>query len=176
MFRYFDFKVIFFIFANIVFAHILSEINSEVAPYIYFAVPALYIVPSALFLNFIPMLFTVAFTAFFVEASTPLRAGSTATIWLLASFVVHGMRFRFRTLDWFSLSALYVGLNFVILFLYCVFFPKQADSFSTYVVRTASDALCSSVLLMLIGRFSLSIPIALANFCGVNLSISEDKQ
>ena len=80
MFRYIDIKPIFFIFANIVFAHILSEINSEVAPYIFFAVPALFIVPSALFLNFLPMLFSVAFTAFFLEASTPVRAGEDGAI------------------------------------------------------------------------------------------------
>ena len=176
MFRFFDFKVIFFIIANIAFAYLLSEINTEIAPYIYFVVPALYIIPASLFLNFLPMLFTIAFTAFFVEATTPIRAGAVSAIWLIAGFVIHGIRFRFRTLDWFSVSALFVGVNFSVLFVYFIFFPKQADSLSTYIVRTATDALCSSALLMLIGRFSLSIPLALANLFRINLSISEDKQ
>lgn len=175
MFKYIDFKPIFFIFANIVFAHILSEVNSEVAPYIYFAVPALYIVPSALLLNFLPMLFTVAFTAFFIEASTPVRAGVTVAMWLFMAFVVHGIRFKFVTLDWLSLSALYVGVNFVLLFLYFVFFPKQTGSVGDYIVRVATDALCSSILLIIVGKFCITIPISLANLCGINLSIRNNQ-
>jgi hypothetical protein len=175
MLKYIDLKPIFFIFANIIFAHILSELNSEVAPHIYFVVPALFIVPSALLLNFLPMLFSVAFTAFFFEASTPVRAGSTVAMWLFVAYIVHTIRHRFIVLDWFSLSALYILANFALLLLYFIFFPKQADSVGTYIVRTATDTLCSSALLMLVGKFCITIPILLANLCGMELSIREEK-
>ncbi len=174
MLRYLDIKVVFFLFSNIAFSYMVSVVNGEIAPYAYFILPALYIVPAALFLNFLPMMFVVLFTAFYMEASTPIRAGLTAGIWLIAAFCAHSMRFRFRACDRFSITALFVLLNIIILFFYALLFPVDADSIFSYICRLSGDAIFSSLLLMLLAKFSISIPLALANIFGLNLSITED--
>ncbi len=176
MFRYLDFKAFFFLFSNIAFFYIISVLNGEISPYFYLAIPAVYIIPSALFLDFLPMVFVVVFSAFFVESTTPLRTGIIPVLWLVVAFFVYGARFRFRGRDKFSIAMLFVIVNVIILFFYSLFFPTDSKSLFAYVVRVSADVLLSSSILLLIANFSLSIPLALANIFGFDLSINDSNK
>ena len=93
---FFDLRIYIILFVNVCLAYVLSAVNSELAPQLYVAMPAAFIISAALFLDFIPMLAVVAFSAFLCEATTGIRAGLTAALWMAAAGAVHSIRFRFR--------------------------------------------------------------------------------
>lgn len=115
---------------NAAYLFVLSTLNSELAPSAYLVLPALFIIPAALYLDFLPMLAVVGVSAFLCSSTTGVRAGLTAALWLSAAFAVHGMRFRFRSGDWFSITALVEITNIILVFFYALFFPRDVGDFS----------------------------------------------
>ena len=176
MFRYFKIEPFFFIVSNIGFMCAVSALNGEISPYACVFVPALYIVPAALFLDFAPMLFAVAVSAFFFEASTPVRAGSTAALWLAAAAAVHAVRFRFRMCGRFSIAALFIAANALITLACALFYARGAECFSDYISRVGSDLLASSLALLVLGRLPIAAPLSMANVFGLDMSINEDER
>ena len=176
MFRYFKIEPFFFIVSNIGFMCAVSALNGEISPCACVFVPALYIVPSALFLDFAPMLFAVAVSAFFFEATTPVRAGSTAALWLVAAAAVHAGRFRFRMCGRIAVISLFIAANVLITLVCALFYMRGIECFSDYFSRVASDLVVSSVALIVLGRFPIAVPISMANIFGLDMSINEDEK
>lgn len=156
---------------NAAFLFVLSAINSELAPSAYLVLPVLFIIPAALYLDFIPMLVVVAASAFLCSSTTGVRAGLTAALWLSAAFAVHGMRFRFRSGDWFSITVLLEITNIILVFFYALLFPRDVGAFFEYASRVSADALLSAAVLLLVGKFCAVLPVSLANFFGIEMAI-----
>lgn len=156
---------------NAAYLFVLSTLNSELAPSAYLVLPALFIIPAALYLDFLPMLAVVGVSAFLCSSTTGVRAGLTAALWLSAAFAVHGMRFRFRSGDWFSITALVEITNIILVFFYALFFPRDVGGFFEYASRVSADALLSAAVLLFAGKFCAVLPVSLANFWGIEMSI-----
>ena len=162
------------LFLNAAYIYVLSAVNTELAPAAYLLLPAVLIIPAALFLKFVPMLAVVAFSAFLSDASTPVRPGLNAALWMVSAFAVHGMRFRFLARDWFSVTVLAEILNIILFFFYALFFYGGSRSIADYAARISTDALASALALALVAKFCVSLPVSVANILGVEMSISED--
>lgn len=168
----FDLRIYIVLLVNVCLVYVLSAVNSELAPVLYISVPAIFIVSAALFLDFLPMLAVVAVSAFLCEATTGVRAGLTAAMWMAAAAAVHSMRFRFRACDWFSITGLTEVLNIILLFFYSIFFYSGSSGFFEYVARVSADAFVSAVSLLFAGRFAVLLPVSIANISGRQMSIN----
>lgn len=174
MFRRFDIRIFLILFLNAAYVYMLSVLNTEIAPAAYIVLPAIFIIPAALFLNFVQMLAAVVFSALLCEATTPLWPGATVVLWIIGAFAVHSMRFRFRACDWLSLTTLAEILNIIIVFFYALFFFREAENLFEYAVRVSTDALVSASVLLFAGKFSVSLAVSAANIFGMKMSISEE--
>ena len=81
------------------------------------------------------------------------------------------MRFRFRSGDWFSITALVEITNIILGFFYALFFPRDVGGFFEYASRVSADALLSAAVLLFAGKFCAVLPVSLANFLGIEMSI-----
>ena len=172
---FFDLRIYIVLLVNVCLVYVLSAVNSELAPVLYISVPAIFIISAALFLEFVPMLAVVAVSAFLCEATTGVRAGLTAALWMVAAYAVHSMRFRFRACDWFSITALAEILNIILLFFYSVFFYAGSSGFFEYAARVSADAFASAVSLLFAGWFVVLLPVSIANISGRQMSINGEE-
>ena len=56
MFRRFDIRIFLILFLNAAYVYMLSVLNTEIAPAAYVVLPAIFIIPAALFLNIVQMI------------------------------------------------------------------------------------------------------------------------
>lgn len=173
MFKTFDIRIPFFLALNLVYVHMISTVNSELAPYACLMLPAVFIVAPSLFLGFGGMLFVVGVTAFFVEATTPVRTGMTAFVWLVAAFWLHGWRFRFKTLDNLSILGISQAANLAIILVFAVFMKGDGAGFVQYVSRLGSDILLSAAVLALCAKFTVVLPVSIMGVMGLDMTVSE---
>lgn len=173
MIKTFDIKIPLILALNLCYVYIISTLNTEISPYVYIMLPAVFIVPSALFLNFLPAMFVVAFSALINEVVMPVRTGLVCALWLSCAYVVHNQRFRFRTLDAFSVISLMLVLNFSILLLYALFLPNGCAGTAEYFYRVAIDVSVSSAVLIAISKFTVTLPADIMRVLGVDISVAE---
>ena len=176
MFRKFDIRIPILLTLNILYIFIISTLNGELAPYAYLMLPAVFILAPALFLEFFGMLFVVGVSAFLVEATTPVRTGMTAALWLAVAFWVHGWRFRLKNLDTMQIIGMAEAVNILIILVFAVFMKSGSTSFSAFFVRLLGDAAISAAVLAVCAKFTVLLPVSVMNFLGLGMSVSgEDK-
>ena len=173
MIKTFDIKIPLILVLNLLYVFILSTLNTEISPYVYVMLPAVFIVPPALFLNFAPAMFVVAFSALINEVVMPVRTGLVCALWLVCAYVVHNQRFRFRNFDTFSIISLMLVLNFCILFLYALLLPNGCAGVAEYFYRVAIDISISSAVLIAVAKFTVSLPADIMRFLGADISVAE---
>ncbi len=173
MFRKFDIRIPFLLALNLLYVFIISTVNSELAPYVCLMLPAVFIVAPALFLGFGGMLFVVGVTAFFAEATTPVRTGMTAFVWLLAAFWIHGWRYRFKTLDSLGVMGVSQAANLVIILVFAVFMKGAGAGFMQYASRLGADMLASAAVLAFCAKFTVSLPVSIMGALGLDITVSE---
>ncbi len=176
MFKRFDILPLVFICVNMGYVFMLSVVNTELSPYFRIFLPSIFIVAPAVYLKFLPAVFVAAFSALIVENSFPLDSGLIPAVWISAAALAHLMRFRFRGMDFLSLTAIMELFNFAILFLYSVLLPSLCRDLQTYLLRVLADMGGSAVVLSFVGAFSIRLPVSLMRFLGRDIYISELKE
>ena len=174
MFKRFDICIILFLLLNASYWLILSVINSCVAPYFYLLLPAIFIVPCAMFLGAISMIFVVVISSFMFALSTPTNPFLVCAVWGSIGFFINAWRFKFRTLDWLSCIMLMQIVNAVILIFYAFILPNACASFADFVKRFSFDFAVSGLVLCLCGNFCVSLPVSIMSFFGVDITLRED--
>ena len=174
MFRRFDICIVLFLLLNACYWVILNALNTIVAPYVYFVLPAIFIVPVAMYMNFSSMVVVILITAFAVASATPANSFFIAIVWLMTAFIVNSWRFKFRALDLFSSITLMQIVNLFVIIFYAFAMPIGTDTFFEYVKRLACDTAFSGVLLCLCSGLCLSVPVSIMSFFGLDITMNED--
>ncbi len=174
MFKRFDICIILFLLLNACYWFILNSVNSMVSPYVYFVLPAIFIVPSAVFMNFPSMVVVCTISAFSVASSMPVNIFAVASVWLAMGFTVNAWRFKFRSLDVFSSITLMQFVNLFIIVFYMMLLPMGAENWVEYFKRVACDYAFSGLLLCFCANFCLSLPVSIMSFFGIDITTTED--
>ena len=174
MFKRFDICIVLFLLLNACYWIVLNALNTFVSPYVYFVLPAIFIVPTAIYMNFSSMLFVMTFTAFAVASSMPVNTFAVCAVWLIIGIFLNSNKAKFRILDWFSSSMLMQLVNVVVLVSYMVLLPMGAVDFYEYIKRIASDAAASGLLLCLCSNLCVSLPVSIMSFFDVDITSMRD--
>lgn len=174
MMKGFD-KKLFVLFAlSLCYIFIIQSLNILACEHGFFIMlPAVFIVPAALFLT--PRsAFLLVFVLGLVESSFyPVKIGLVPLVWLLLTLIVSITAFRFRNIGFLSIVSLMELVNFLAIVAYCIIFPRGSDSFSIYFMRVFSDALMSGVVLAVVGYCVVLLPRSIMYFMGENLNIQD---
>ena len=176
MLKYIDIRAIPFLLVNAAYIFMLDAANTQLAPHAFILLPAIFIVAPALYLSFGGMLFTVAVSALLAEAAYPVRTGLVCAVWILCGFIIHNVRFRFRSMDTLSVIAAMEAVNLFVIAFYAAIFPNDCGNFWYYAMRVGSDALASALVLAAVAKFTVRLPVDIMNFAGFDLSISDEKR
>ncbi len=174
MFKRFDISAVLFLFLNACYWIILNSINSFISPWVYFVLPAIFIVPPAMYMNFPSTVVVVLISAFATASAMSANSFFIAFVWLSIAFVVNSWRFKFRTLDFFSSLTLMQIVNLIVIIFYMLIMPIGSDTFFEYIKRVASDVAFSGVLLSFLSYLSLSVPVSIMSFFGIDITANED--
>ena len=136
--------------------------------------PALFIVPPAMFMNFPSAAVVVAASALAISAGTPANPYAVCVVWLAAAMLVNAWRFKFRSLDAFSGMALMLFANAAVALLCAPAMPMGAENFSQYARRFCCDLAASGMLICACAHFCLSLPVSIMGFFGIDLTMNED--
>lgn len=152
---------------------ILGDILSAVGAYIY--IPAFLIVSSSLFLKFWQAMFMAVFFGFLFEAQTPLDNALTPALFAAASFVVYGLRAKFRSLDSFGITWLTWSVNMSMYLLSVLFiFPIGVSGAWAYFLRVVFDAVFSSLAAALFSAYVVNLNKSVAYLLGVSLNVGDN--
>lgn len=174
MFRRFDICIVLFLALNACYWVVLNALNSLASPFAAFVLPALFIVPAAVYMKAVSAAVVVAFAAFATSCNEPVNSFAVCAVWVGVALVVNAVRFRFRGAGWLSSVALMEIANTAV-FLYCALaFPFGAQSVGAYVERVFSDWAFSGLALVFCARFCMDLPVAIAGFFGVDITVGED--
>lgn len=160
---------------NLSYLMIVSVVNSEISPYVALVLPSIFIIPPALFLRLVPMSIVVSISALLFEAFTDSRDCLICGIWLGFALFVRTIRFRFRSMDKFSLTALFEVINFAVILLYMLFLPKACDGILDYLLRVFTDSLLSAAVLLFIGAYIVALPLSFFKVLKLSEKLSEDE-
>ena len=174
MFKRFDICIILFLLLNASYWLIFSAINSCVSPYVYFLLPAIFVVPCAMFLGTVSMAIVVVISAFMFALPSQSSSFIVCVAWCAIGFLVNTWRFKFRTLDWFSCIMLMQIVNTALLVFYAIVLPNNSASFFDFVRRFSFDFAVSGLSLCLCGNFCVALPVSIMSFFGVDITTSED--
>ncbi len=172
MFKRFDILPWVFICINMVYVFMLSTVNTELAPHFRIFLPAIFLIAPAIYLGFLPAMFVAAFSALIIENSFSARTGLISAIWISAAALAHSLRFRFRGMDFLSITAIMELFNFAILFLYMLILPNSCRDMQSYLLRVVADAGVSAIVLVFAGAFSIRLPVSLMRFFGRDVRIN----
>ena len=140
----------------------MNALNTFVSPYVYFVLPAIFIVPTAIYMNFSSMLFVMTFTF------------AVCAVWLIIGIFLNSNKAKFRILDWFSSSMLMQLVNVVVFVSYMILLPMGAVDFYEYIKRIASDVAASGLLLCLCSNLCMSLPVSIMSFFDVDITSMRD--
>ncbi len=152
----------------------LNAINTFVSPWAYFILPAIFIVPPAMLMNFPSMVVVSLISSFAMSSAMSANPFFIALVWLAIGFVVNSWRFKFRSLDPFASVTLMQIVNLVVIIFYIPAMPVGADSFIEYTKRLACDVAFSGVLLGFCSWLTLAVPLSIMSFFGVDVMPNED--
>ena len=174
MLRRFDITAVLFLALNALYWLILARINNAASPYVYFAVPAVFIVPPAMYLHFAPAAAVVAAAALAVSAGSPASQFAVCAVWIGAAMLVNAWRFKLRGGGALSDIALALLVNFAVCVLCAPLMPFGCENFSEYAARFGADMAASCALLCVCARFCMALPVSIMGFFGVDITMSED--
>ncbi|MBE6413429.1 MAG: hypothetical protein E7035_02610 [Verrucomicrobiaceae bacterium] len=174
MFKRFDICIVLFLVLNACYWFILNALNSAVSPYVYFLLPAIFIVPAAMFMNFSSMVVVCAISACATASAMPINMFAVCAVWLAAGFAINAWRFKFRALDIFSSITVMQFVNMFVFAFYVLLLPVSAENYVEYIKRVACDFAFSGLLLCLCANFCLSLPVCIMSFFGVDIMSTED--
>ena len=174
MIRSFDIRVPIALFFNICWVFVISSINSELAPHAYILLPAILIVPPAALLNFGGSMLVVGLTSLLLEAFIPVRFFLTCAFSLAAALFIHGMRFRLRTLDAFSMTCFMELVNLILILLFALCMKSDICGFYETALRISVDMAASALALLLIGAFSYKLLNSVLNLFEMPMSLGMD--
>ncbi len=168
--RPFDIRIPIVLLLNLAFIFMLYAANSMLAPFsLYLAIPALFLILPASFLNFGACMAIIAVCGFLCEAFTPVRAGLTPALWLLAGLFAHLARRRFRNPSYVFLLAVFETANVFLLVCYAFFFPMGEGDVSEYLSRMAVDAGVSVLALAALVPFTVALGKSAFRLAGIDL-------
>lgn len=174
MIKGFDRKWIVLFALSLIYIFMVQSINFVAGEYGFsIMLPAIFIVPAALFMNAGAGIILIVLLGFIESAFYPVRMGLVSIIWALLALPVSLSSFRYRNLGFFSIVCLLEIVNFLAILAYCVIFSRGMESFSEYFLRVFFDAAISGVVLAVIGYYSILIPRSISYFLGENLSIQD---
>lgn len=169
MFRSFDIRIVLFLTLGGLYWAAITSVNSAVADCVYLSLPAVFIVPVALFSGWKTATFVVAFCALAASAGRGQNMFAVCAVWLAAAFLLNSWRFKLRFADAFSSAVVFAAVNLAVVCLCAVFSPADSSGFWQYLRRLGCDAAASSLVAAAVSRLCMTVPAAVMEFFGVDI-------
>lgn len=174
MFKRFDICILLFLALNALYWLAVSSVNSCAGGVFYIAVPALFIVPAALYMNFLSMASVVVFSALASFSVVGVNSFLVCALWLAAAWLVNVCRFRLRSGDAMANVSLALAVNTLILVAYAFILPCGVYSLGEYAKRIALDAAASGLFVLLTADFCIRLPAQIMDYFSVDITMGEE--
>ncbi len=169
MFRSFDIRVVLFLALGCLYWAAITSVNSSVDGRVFLSLPAVFIVPAALFSGWKTATFVVAFCALAASAGRGQNMFAVCAVWLGAAFLLNSWRFKLRFVDAFSSAVVFAAVNLAVVCLCAVFSPADCSGVWQYLRRFGCDAAVSSLAAGAVSRLCMAAPAAVMEFFGVDV-------
>lgn len=174
MFKRFDICILLFLALNALYWVVVSSLNSCAGGVFYIAVPALFIVPAALYMNFLSMASVVVFSALASFSVAGVNSFLVCALWLAAAWLVNVCRFRLRTGDAMTNVSLALAVNTFIIVGYAFILPCGVCGFGEYAKRLVFDAAASGLFILIAADFCIKLPVQIMDYFGVDITMGEE--
>ena len=158
MFRRFDVCIWLFLVLNALYWVAVSALNTCAQGYFYLVVPALFIVPAALYMNYVSMSIVVVFSAMASFSNADVNPFLIAAVWLMAAWLV-------------NVSLL---VNMFLILCYAVILPCGVYTAGEYVKRILVDAAASGLFILAVGNFCAKLPVCIMDYFGIDITMNEE--